>query len=400
MIKGFNKMKYFIGIDVSKDTFHYCVVDCQSAEVAHGNLTMGITGFNALKQVLNKHTDNAVAMESTGGYHTNLLSFILSFKREVCLVNPLLIKRFTQTMTLRKTKTDKADAKVIAQFACQNIEHLSYFQLTDYDEIAALARAREDLSKQIAKAKTQLKQQVNIAFPELLSEFNIFTDTVLQVLLKLPTTEVIRNTNIKNIAKIIGSVCGRGRRSNLSADKLKALAENSIGKSSAQMQQLIEHYVQMLLFLMEKMDKLTNTFIDAINQSNKDDMEIVSSIKGISDITASHFLAEIKTIERFESKSSLIAYAGTDPSVQQSGTRLHRGGRISKKGSSSLRRYLYLMATGVMINNGYFRAYYLKKREQGMQHRKAMIALCNKLLRVIFALLKNREKFVMPSHYL
>lgn len=392
-------MKYFIGIDVSKDTFHYCVVDHQSFEVAHGNLTMDRAGFDSLKQVINKHADNVVAMESTGGYHTNLLSFILSFKQEVCLVNPLLIKRFTQTMTLRKTKTDKVDAKVIAQFACQNIKHLSYFHLTDRDEITSLARAREDLSKQIAKTKTQLKQQVNIAFPELLSEFNIFTDTVLQVLLKLPTTEVIRNTKIKTLEKIISSV-SKGRRSSLSGDKLKTLAEKSIGKSSTQMQQLIEHYVQMLLFLMGKMDKLTNTFIDAINQSNKDDMEIVSSIKGISDITASHFLAEIKTIERFESKSSLIAYAGTDPCVQQSGSSLHRGGRISKKGSSSLRRYLYLMATGVMINNEYFRAYYLKKREQGMQHRKAMIALCNKLLRVLFALLKSGEKFVMPSHYL
>lgn len=240
MNKRFNKMKNFIGIDVSKDTFHYCVVDHQGLEVAHGNLTMDKAGFDSLKQIISKHTDNAVAMESTGGYHTNILSFILSFKQEVCLVNPLLIKRFTQTMTLRKTKTDKADAKIIAQFACQNIEHLSYFQLTDCDEITALARAREDLSKQVAKAKTQLKQQVNIAFPELLSEFNIFTDTTLQVLLKLPTTEVIRNTKIKAIEKIISSVSARGRRSNLTADRLKALAEQSIGKSSAQMQNLME----------------------------------------------------------------------------------------------------------------------------------------------------------------
>jgi len=181
-------MKYFIGIDVSKDTFHYCVVDHKGTKVVHGNLAMDKTWFDSLKQVINKHADNVVAMESTGRYHTNLLSFILSLKQEVRLINPLLIKRFTQTMTLRKTKTDNADAKVIAQFSCQNIEHLSYFELTDYDGITALSRAREDLSKQIATAKTQLKQQVNIAFPELLSEFNIFTDTILQVLLKLPAT--------------------------------------------------------------------------------------------------------------------------------------------------------------------------------------------------------------------
>ncbi len=391
-------MKYFIGIDVSKDSFDYCIADGQCDAVKHGKCAMNREGFNAFKEILKNYTDCVIALESTGSYHTNLLSFLVSFKQEVCLINPVLINRFTQTMTLRKTKTDKADARIIAQFVRQNIQHLSYFQFSDYDEISGLARAREDLSKQIAKTKTQLKQQVNIVFPELLNEFNIFTNTVLQVLSNLPTTQVIRNTDTKSITCIINSI--GGRRSNLSADRLKSLADTSIGKSSAQMEQIIQHYVEMLLFLMKKMDKLTDSFVYAVSNSSKDNMEIISSIKGISDITASHFLSEIKNINRFESKGSLIAYAGTDPSVKQSGTSLHRNGRISKKGSSSLRRYLYLMATGVMRSNPYFRTYYLKKREQGMQHRKAMIALCNKLLRVIFALLKNGEKFIMPNHYL
>lgn len=391
-------MQFFIGIDVSKDSFHYCIIGKQSEEITHSDLPMTREGFDSFKELLDSYKNSIIALESTGSYHTNLLSFLLTFKEEVCLINPLLIKRFAQGITLRKTKTDVIDAAIIAHFICQNIEHLSYFKLDNFDEITAIARIREDLSKLIAKSKTQLKQHMNIVFPELIGEFNLFTDTILNLLLQFPTTETIRNAKAREINKVLNSIAGRN--STLTVEKLKILAKNSIGKSSFKFETIVQHDVEMLQFLIKKMDKLTRTFIDEINKSNKDDMDIISSIKGISDVTASHFIAEIRSIDRFETKSSLIAFAGTDPSVRQSGTSLHRHGRISKKGSTSLRCYLYLMATGVMIHNDHFRAYYMKKRSQGMQHRKAMIALCNKLLRVIFALLKKRERFVMPSHSL
>ena len=116
----------------------------------------------------------------------------------------------------------------------------------------------------------------------------------------------------------------------------------------------------------------------------------MKSIKGIGDLTACHFLAEIKDIKKFATKNKLIAFAGTDPSIKQSGTSLHSNGRISKKSSKSLRRYLYLMVSGVMKFNTYFRAYYDQEIAQGMQHKKAIIALVNKLLRIIFALLSKK----------
>ncbi|MGA1847693.1 transposase, partial [Deferribacter abyssi] len=122
----------------------------------------------------------------------------------------------------------------------------------------------------------------------------------------------------------------------------------------------------------------------------------ITSIKGINDITAAHFLAEIKDINRFANKGKLAAYAGIDPAIKQSGS-MYSNGRISKKGSRSLRRILYLMASGVIKFNEYFRAYYLKKKEEGMPHRKAMIALCNKLVRVLYAMLTKKEVFHMPK---
>ncbi|MHB1647007.1 MAG: transposase [bacterium] len=133
----------------------------------------------------------------------------------------------------------------------------------------------------------------------------------------------------------------------------------------------------------------------AINGSRKEDIEILKSIKGISDITASHFMAEIKDIAKFENRNKLIAFAGTDPGIRESGTSLKISGRISKRGSVSLRRYVYLMAVSVIKYNNYFKDYYCKKKEEGFPHRKAMIALVNKLLRIIFALLTRKQKFNM-----
>jgi len=390
--------QFFIGIDVSKDSFNYCIINSKLKEVLTGEYQMIRNDFESFKALIQQYPESVIALESTGSYHTNILSFLISFKKEVCLVNPVLIKKFASSITLRKTKTDEIDANLIAKFICKNAEHLSYFSIEQFDEIIAIARIREDLSKQVARAKTQLKQHVNVVFPELMVNYNIFTDTILAILEKYPTTEIISRTSEKKIQSVINNI--PGRKSNITAKIIKELAKQSIGKSSIKYQVIIQHEVEMLKFLMSKLNKLTDTFIDEIKKSKKDDLEILSSIKGISDISASHFMAEIKNIDRFETKGSLIAFTGTDPSVKQSGKSLHRNGRISKKGSSSLRRYVYLMASGVMKFNEYFRAYYLKKRAQGMQHRKAMIALCNKLLRTIFALLKKGEKFVMPTHYL
>lgn len=194
-----NQIKYFVGIDVSKAPLHYCIREVDSANSADSQLTMRKDGFNDLKQILSNYDERIVAIESTLSYRP--FGLFLSFKPEV-----FLIKHFTQTMTLRKTKTDKADAHIIAQFVWQNHQYLYYFQSHDYDGINNLASAREDLSKQIAKTKTQLKQQINIVFPDLISKFNIFTTTALEVLSQFPTARIINTTDTKLINESINKV--------------------------------------------------------------------------------------------------------------------------------------------------------------------------------------------------
>ena len=139
--------KKFIGIDVSKSSFNYCVIDSQQHTIEQGACEMNSAGFQVFKEVVEKNNESVVALESTGSYHVNILSFIASFKKEVCLINPVLVKKFSQTISLRKTKTDEIDANLIAKFILFHHTQTRYFIPSNMDEIVALARVREDISK-------------------------------------------------------------------------------------------------------------------------------------------------------------------------------------------------------------------------------------------------------------
>lgn len=384
--------KNFIGIDVSKSSFNFCVIDETGKPVKKGLCEMNEKSFKDFRQVLESFPLSVVVLESTGSYHINILSFIASFKKDVCLVNPVLIKRFIQTVSLRKTKTDEIDALSIAKFAKVHHAELKNYAPSDFDEMRAIARIREDVAQDLAKAKTRLKQDICTVFPELEDKCDIFTQSMLNLFSSFPTAESIAKTNVRTIEKALS--CARGRKTIFSAKEIKELAKSSVGHSSDIMETVVRHDVETLFFLLERLDELTKCLVEEVEKNSNRQLQILTSVKGISEITASHFIAETGDISRFATREKLIAFAGTDPAVKESGTSLHARGRISKKGSKSLRRTVYLMAMGVIKYDPKFKEYYYKKREQGMQHRKAMIALCNKLLRVLFAILKKDEIYV------
>jgi transposase len=394
-----NSWQYFIGIDVSRNRFNYVIIDASLQVLSEGQLNMNLEGFTALSQLISSYPNSLIGVESTGSYHLNLLAFLITNQYPVALINPALIKKFSQSITLRNTKTDRIDALTIARFLLKHLEVIPHFIPDKLDDLAALARVRESLTQQIARTKTQLKQHLVVVFPELVAHCNIFTDFLLSVLEEFPTPHSVLKASPSRVKAVFRKLKARGRKPSLSAEQFLELARDSIGISTTNYALIIKHEVEMLQFLNQKLQEITRQFIEEIQKNQKDNLELLKSIKGVSDVTSAHFLAAVKDIHRFENRRKLAAYAGIDPSIKQSGS-LYARGRISKKGSKSLRRCLYLMASGVMRCNEYFRAYYLKKRGEGMPHRKAMIALCNKLLRVIFAMLRKGEKFVPVTHYL
>jgi transposase len=121
-----------------------------------------------------------------------------------------------------------------------------------------------------------------------------------------------------------------------------------------------------------------------------EDIEILTSMKGIGNNSATNFLVELGGgVEPYKSHKQVIAMAGIDPSIYQSGK--HEGkGRISKRGNRHLRRVIWQMSTKVIMYNDLFKEYYLKRREDGLPYKKAVLATAHKLIRVIFAMLSNK----------
>ncbi len=123
-----------------------------------------------------------------------------------------------------------------------------------------------------------------------------------------------------------------------------------------------------------------------------EDLEIIKSINGISDKTGATFLAESGGISNYASPKKIIAFAGIDPSIRQSG-KFEGRSRISKRGNRHLRRVLFLMAKHVSREDTFFKTYYLKRRSDGLSFKEAILATAHKLIRVIFAMLTKRTYF-------
>jgi len=231
-----------------------------------------------------------------------------------------------------------------------------------------------------------------VLFPEAEKHFNIFSHTFLQILLKYPSTKQLSKAKLKDISKMVKNFSVRGRKPSFRPQDLIQLAKNSIGVHDPYYTEVLTFYIEKLLFLEPKIQRLQQMLTNEIDKHQHEQLKLISSIKGISERLAALFLAEVKDIKNFSTHKKLIKYAGTDPVIKQSGKYKLRMS-ISKQGSPYLRNTLFQMATGVVKWNPSFREYFLRKKQQFGSYKKAMIALVNKLVRVIHAICTKGEPF-------
>lgn len=387
----------FVGIDISKKTFDVCILNSQASKPKYLKLNMSSDDFEELVLNLSEYEKQKVliVMESTGSYHFTLLSFLLTKDFSVSVVNPQLINNFIKADTLRKTKNDKKDALAIANFASRSFDRIKLIDGDFLDSLKIIMRERESISQDIGKLKTEIKAIINYLFPELENATNIFTQSNLEVLKVFPSAKSVKRYNLKKLGKELNKITLNQTR--ISAELLFDIASKSIGVDAKFAEMKLVSKVERLLALMKELKKLDRIIEEEVSKNDDDDFTILTSVDGIGKSTSSSFIAEVGDIEKFESSKQLIAFAGTDPSVKQSGTSIHSNGKITKRGNTHLRRTIWLMAVCVIRCNPYFKAYFQKKRNEGMKYKKAVIATANKLLRILFALLKNRTPFVYPA---
>ena len=381
-------MSIIVGVDIAKSKFDYRVITEGNNKLSKGSCQMSYDGFHDFIADPSISKEAMFVMESTAMYHIPLLSFLNNQGYDAYCVNPLLIKKQVLADSLRKTKTDSADALSIANYGKLHYDSLKEQKSCMDDEVKALSRRRQQIVEDIARTKTQLKADLAVAWPEIL-KVDIFTDSMLNFLSNYGcATEVLAATDEDLLSTLTHK--GKGRAVQTSISDIKKLAENSIGVIYRS--DMVKDSAEKLIFLNSREKKVTETLYTHEMEVHSKEIEILTSIPGIGYKTACQFMAEIEDIHKFSSYQKLIAFAGSDPAIYQSGQQ-NSSGHITKHGNANLRRVGYIMATKCRMYNPVLGEYYSKKRSEGFSNRKATIATMNKMFKIIFTLLTRGEKF-------
>ena len=390
----------YIGIDVAKSK-HDCFIIDSDGVVYTDNLriTNDRTGFDKLLEtILNalngESIKNAkVGLEHTGHYSINIKRFLESKGLVVISFNPLETNAFRKASSLRKTKTDKSDAKTIATmlFSDESIPTLTpSYQI---QALKSLTRHRFRLIGYRGKLKVSLARIIDVVFPEFPDfVWSINQKSSHELLLELPTPNAIAGCHLTRLTNLIwkGSHGKYGREK---AIALRELAASSIGLSDDAHAFELQQTIRMIQSVQAEIDVLDGKIKSIV----KDLDTPLLSIPGISYTLAAIILAEIGDINNFPTPSKLQAFAGLDPSTYQSGKYTASYSTMVKRGSTYLRWAMFQAARLVSMRDKTFKDYLAKKRSEGKHFNVAISHVSKKLLRTIFYMLKYNESFVPQS---
>jgi transposase len=326
-----------------------------------------------------------IGLEATGHYGMNLKLFLENNNYSFMEFNPLLVKEFIKAQSLRRTKTDKADSLAI----CQKLMSVPYRsnsnQLYHIYSLKSLCRTREMLVKERSKFIVQITNTLDVTFPEFKPFFgNKLSSTALYILERYQDSSHI--ANMKDFDSF--SKASHGRFSYAKFANLKQLAKETVGESNEFTNIQLSSFIELYKCINEKIVSLDFKISTIIKDLNPP----MLSIPGIGDISAATILAEFNNISNFANAGKMLAFAGLDPGIIQSGT-LSSTGRMVKHGSGHL-RYTLMNSSMVVIGKcPIFYDYYLKKRSEGKSHRVALSHVCKKLVRLIYKLEKDNISF-------
>jgi len=388
--------KMYVGIDIAKDRSSACGIEEGGRSLFELTFTMDGAGFAELLKTIEANggtLGNVVAaMESTACYHINLYSFLSAKGIEAVIINPLLIANYTK-LSLRRTKTDKKDAKTIARFILAHKDSVTQLVISqDTQDMRDMARERESLCYQISAAKVEIQRVLQTTFPELAAMTNPLTKVMLHFIQRFPSARLVSITKPSAIEKTLKEKPCSCRLRFTPKDLIEA-ARTSIATVSPAKELILSGKIETLVHLQKRRDELTKALTKHCESTIVDDLRIVTSISGINNTMATALLAEIGQIGNYLSHKHLIAFAGIDPTVYQSG-KYEGASRISKRGNRHLRRVIWLMTISVIHHNSVFRDYFLKRKNEGQPFKKAVFATAHKLMRVIFAMLSKKTSFV------
>lgn len=388
----------YIGIDVASKKHDCCIIG-EKGEILTPIFTFenNAEGYDVLlKTIRNLCRDfksAKVGVEATGHYSTNLIAFLQSKGFTLTVFNPLQVNLYRKAQTLRKTKTDKVDARLLALMLMSCEQPVYAPQSLEISELKALVRHRTRMVAMRTKLKISVSRLVAILFPELPDAVSsIHQATVYALLLDMPTAKAVADCHLTKLTNLLYER-SKHRYGKDKAIEIKSFAAKSIGLNSIAIGFELQQTIRLLQSL--------RTEIDALDMQIKALMLTINSpilsIPGISFTLGSIILAEIGNIENFSNPAKLLAFAGLEPSTHQSGKYAASSTPMVKRGSSYLRWAVLQAALLVIQHDPTFKAYAIKKENEGKHHFVVLSHVGRKLVRVIFHLLKNNVTFVAAA---
>lgn len=381
----------FIGIDAAKDK-HDCFIVNSEGEVLYDVFTISNTldGFNDLfckiKSVSSDLSKTKVGLEATGHYSYNLLGFLLDKDLSTYVLNPLHTNLYRKSLSLRKTKTDKVDARTIASMLMSCVDLKPYTRtLYHNQELKSLTRYRFDKVSERAKLKSSVSRLVNILFPELEKLVStLHCSSVYALLSEFPSAHHIAQAHLTKLTNLLYAA-SRGKCTRDTAIHFREAAKNSIGSMMPAKSLELKHTIKLIGELTSEIDE-----IEAEIECIVDNLDTtLITIPGISYSTAAPILAEIGDFSNFATPDKILAFAGMSPSTYQSGQLTNCYAHMEKRGSKYLRFALYNATKYVCRWDKTFSDYLAKKRSEGKHYNVALSHATKKLVRLIFALEKS-----------
>ena len=380
----------YIGIDIAKFKHFASVVSSDGKVIVKPfPFENSRQGFMKLVEEIENFHDCLIGLESTGHYAENLIYFLYERGYQIGVINPIQTDALRDS-NIRKTKTDKVDTMLIVQ--CLMLKKYSLVTSQDINiiKLRRLSRFRLETVQQQTRIKTQLTGCLDIVFPELSNFFkgNLHLKVSYALLEKYPSAKAISSARIDGLTNLLYNN-SKGRYHQDKAIQLKALAKKSIGLNNPAIELQIQCLIKQLRLYhkqIKEIDLAIMTLMELLNSP-------ILTVPGVGYTLGAMIISEIGDIKRFSNPSKLLAFAGLDPIVKQSGNFQADTMKISKRGSTYLRYAIYRVAFIIIYNNDTFHNYYLDKRAQGKSHRVALGHVCNKLVRVIFKVLTDETPF-------
>ena len=388
-----------VGIDVAKDK-HDCFVLSSEGEVLADVFTIpnNAEGFDTLLQTIRRCTRPAdkikVGLEATGHYSYNILGFLLNTGLATYVINPLHTNLYRKSLSLRKTKTDRVDARTIATMLMSDVDLKSYTDTSYHnEELKSLTRYRFDKVRERAKLKTSVARLVCILFPELEKLVpSLHTASVYALLSEFPGAHQVAAAHLTRLKTVLLDA-SRGRYERDKAIEIRDAAKNSIGSRMPAKSLELKHTIQLIQELDVEIEEIENEISSIMDEIHSP----ITTIPGIGTRMGAMILAEVGDFSNFESADKILAYAGLSPSIYQSGQLTNCYSHMEKRGSKYLRYAIFNATKYVCMWDPTFAAYLAKKRAEGKHYNVAISHAAKKLVRLIFAMEKSGHPYRLTA---